>query len=169
MAVMKIRIFPDSVLRQEADPVAEVDEGVRTLVSDMIETMHAAPGVGLAAPQVGESRRIIVADPSSGEDPAAVLAVINPVLLNTEGSQTSEEGCLSFPEVQVLIERPERATFEGLSPDGRNVRIEAEGYLALILQHELDHLNGVLIIDFLGPVKRDLVKRKLRKRQRVEA
>ena len=111
----------------------------------------------------------IVADPSSGEDPAAILALINPVLLNTEGSQTSEEGCLSFPEVQVLIERPERATFEGLSPDGRNVRIEAEGYLALILQHELDHLNGVLIIDFLGPVKRDLVKRKLRKRQRVEA
>ncbi len=169
MAVRKIRIFPDPVLRQKTDPVEEVDEGVRTLIADMIETMHAAPGVGLAAPQVGESRWIIVADPSSGEDPEAVLALINPVVLNAEGSQTCEEGCLSFPEVEVSIQRPERATLEGLLPDGRNVRIEVEGYLALIIQHELDHLNGVLIIDYLGPVKRDLVKRKLRKRQRVEA
>ena len=103
MAVMKIRIFPDPVLRQEADLVEEVDEGARTLIADMIETMHAAPGVGLAAPQVGESRRIIVADPSSGEDPAAILALINPVLLNSEGIQSGHTVISRCPTSAVRI------------------------------------------------------------------
>ncbi|MFQ5693318.1 MAG: peptide deformylase [Nitrospinota bacterium] len=169
MVVREIRIFPDPVLRRKAAPVDKVDGEVRTLIEDMIETMRAAPGVGLAAPQVGVSRRVIVVDPSGGEDPEAVLGLINPRVVSSEGSAVAEEGCLSLPEVQEDVERAERVAVEGRLADGREIRIEADGLLARILQHEIDHLDGVLIIDFLSPVKRDLIKRKLRKRQREEA
>lgn len=169
MAIREIRVFPDPILRRKAKPVKEVDREIKALVQDMIETMHAAPGVGLAAPQVGISRRVIVADPSAGEDPQAVLALINPVVVSSEGKAVAEEGCLSLPDVQEEVERPERVTIEGLFVDGRKARIEADGLLARILQHEIDHVDGILILDRIGPLKRDLIKRKLRKRQRVEA
>ncbi|MBI2881611.1 MAG: peptide deformylase [Candidatus Tectomicrobia bacterium] len=169
MAIREIRVFPDPILRRKAKPVKEVDREIKALVQDMIETMHAAPGVGLAAPQVGISRRVIVADPSAGEDPQAVLALINPVVVSSEGKAVAEEGCLSLPDVQEEVERPERVTVEGLFVDGRKACIEADGLLARILQHEIDHVDGILILDRIGPLKRDLIKRKLRKRQRVEA
>ncbi|MFQ5911733.1 MAG: peptide deformylase [Nitrospinota bacterium] len=169
MAVRAIRIFPDRVLRKKAEPVREVDQEVKTLVADMIETMRAAPGVGLAAPQVGVSRRVIVVDPSAGEDPEAVRVLINPVVVSAEGSAAAEEGCLSLPDVLEEVKRAEKVSVEGLLPDGTNTKIEIDGLLARILQHEIDHLDGVLILDRISPIKRDLIKRKLRKRQRVEA
>jgi peptide deformylase len=171
MAVRPILIYPDPGLRRKAKQVQGITEEVFALVRDMLETMRAAPGIGLAAPQVGVGLRVIVADPSSGEDPKAVLALINPVILSTEGSSVAEEGCLSLPEVSEEVERAERVTVQAESPDGRKVEVEAEGLLARILQHEVDHLDGTLLIDHLNGVKRELVEQKLRKRQReaVEA
>lgn len=169
MTLRKILIFPDPVLRKIAEPVDRIDESLKRLIGDMIETMHAAPGVGLAAPQVGVSQRVIVADPSAGENPDLALELMNPEIISSMGSVQHEEGCLSLPEVEVKVQRAEQIVVKAQRLDGRMQTIEAEGYLSYILQHEIDHLNGVLIIDSLGPVKRDLVKRKLRKRQRVEA
>ena len=169
MTLRKIQIFPDPALRKIAEPVDRIDESLKTLIGDMIETMHAAPGVGLAAPQVGVSQRVIVADPSAGENPDLALELMNPEIISCKGSVQHEEGCLSLPEVEVKVQRAEQIVVKAQRLDGRMQTIEAEGYLSYILQHEIDHLNGVLIIDSLGPVKRDLVKRKLRKRQRVEA
>ena len=169
MTLRKILIFPDPVLRKIAEPVDRIDESLKRLIGDMIETMHAAPGVGLAAPQVGVSQRVIVADPSAGENPDLALELMNPEIISSKGSVQHEEGCLSLPEVEVKVQRAEQIVVKAQRLDGRMQTIEAEGYLSYILQHEIDHLNGVLIIDSLGPVKRDLVKRKLRKRQRVEA
>lgn len=169
MTLRKILIFPDPVLRKIAEPVDRIDQSLKTLIGDMIETMHAAPGVGLAAPQVGVSQRVVVADPSAGENPDLALELMNPEIISSKGSVQHEEGCLSLPEVEVKVQRAEQVVVKAQRLDGRMQTIEAEGYLSYILQHEIDHLNGVLIIDSLGPVKRDLVKRKLRKRQRVEA
>lgn len=169
MTLRKILIFPDPVLRKIAEPVDRIDQSLKTLIGDMIETMHAAPGVGLAAPQVGVSQRVVVADPSAGENPDLALELMNPEIISSMGSVQHEEGCLSLPEVEVKVQRAEQIVVKAQRLDGRMQTIEAEGYLSYILQHEIDHLNGVLIIDSLGPVKRDLVKRKLRKRQRVEA
>ena len=169
MTLRKILIFPDPVLRKIAEPVDRIDESLKRLIGDMIETMHAAPGVGLAAPQVGVSQRVVVADPSAGENPDLALELMNPEIISSKGSVQHEEGCLSLPEVEVKVQRAEQIVVKAQRLDGRMQTIEAEGYLSYILQHEIDHLNGVLIIDSLGPVKRDLVKRKLRKRQRVEA
>ncbi len=169
MAVREILKFPAPALRRKAEAVEEVDQEIKNLAADMIETMRAAPGVGLAAPQVGVSRRLVVVDPSAGEDPEMLKVLINPVVVLSEGSIVAEEGCLSLPEVQEEVERPEKIAVEALSLDGRSMRIEANGLFARILQHEIDHLDGVLIIDRIGPVKRDLIKRKLRKRQRIKA
>ncbi len=169
MTLRKILIFPDPVLRKIAEPVDRIDESLKTLIGDMIETMHAAPGVGLAAPQVGVSQRVIVADPSAGENPDLALELMNPEIISSKGSVQHEEGCLSLPEVEVKVQRAKQIVVKAQRLNGRMQTIEVEGYLSYILQHEIDHLNGVLIIDSLGPVKRDLVKRKLRKRQRVEA
>ena len=169
MTLRKILIFPDPVLRKIAEPVDRIDQSLKTLIGDMIETMHAAPGVGLAAPQVGVSQRVVVADPSAGENPDLALELMNPEIISSKGSVQHEEGCLSLPEVEVKVQRAEQIVVKAQRLDGRMQTIEVEGYLSYILQHEIDHLNGVLIIDSLGPVKRDLVKRKLRKRQRVEA
>lgn len=169
MSLRKILAFPASALRKIAEPVSQIDEDLETLVNDMIETMHAAPGVGLAAPQVGVNLRLIVADPTAGENPDLVLELINPEIISAEGSVEHGEGCLSLPDVEVQIKRAEQIVVKARRLNGQIQTFEVEGYLSYIFQHEIDHLNGVLIIDSLGPVKRDLVKRKLRKRQRVEA
>ncbi len=169
MAVRGILKFPDPALLRKADPVQTVDQEITTLVRDMVETMHAAPGIGLAAPQIGVNLRVIVVDPSAGENPAAILALLNPVVLSTEGLAVAEEGCLSLPEVQEEIQRPEKIVLEALSLSGETLRMEVDGLLARILQHEIDHLDGILIIDKIGAIKRDIIKRKLRKRTRVEA
>ena len=152
----------DPVLRVKAQPVPEVTDELRALVADMFETMYEAEGVGLAAPQIGLGMRVIVVDPH--DETTKPFALFNAEVLSL-GSETdkSEEGCLSIPGVRDIVERPTSAVVEGLDIDGRPVRLEAEGFLARVLQHEVDHLNGVLFLDHLSPIKRRMALAKWRK------
>ncbi len=159
MAVMKVRRYGDPVLRRRAAPVGEITPEIRTLVDDMIETMWDEVGIGLAAPQVGVSLRLIVVG-DEGRDPRAL---VNPVLVGQRGQATAEEGCLSIPGVFAPVTRAEWVKVEATDLDGRPVALEGRGLLARVLQHELDHLDGVLFIDRLDPVTRDRLKRKIRK------
>jgi peptide deformylase len=164
MAVRDILIIPDKRLRQVSKPVAKVDAGVRTLVEDMFETMYAAPGIGLAAIQVGEPRRIVTMDLSKKEDEKNPQVFINPELVWTSGDKrTHEEGCLSIPDYYEEVERPAEVRVKYLDLDGKKLEIEAKGLLATCLQHEIDHLNGVLFIDHISKLKRDRVIKKFAK------
>jgi peptide deformylase len=129
-----------------------------------VETMHTNKGVGLAAPQVGISKRIIVIDPSAGEDRSQILQVVNPEILTLEGEQVGEEGCLSIPGEYENVRRAERVTVQALNDEGETYTIEAEGFLARVFQHEIDHLNGILFIDRLPAYKRDTVKKTIKRR-----
>lgn len=155
MTVREIRYLGDPVLRGKSAPVDEIDDEMRQLARDLEETMYEADGVGLAAPQVGVPVRMFAYDVREPETPAGVL--INPEIETTEGSATSEEGCLSIPGVAADVERPARVVMRGLDPDGGEVRIEADGQLARCLQHEHDHLEGILFLDHLSPLKRRLL------------
>jgi peptide deformylase len=164
MAVLEIRKYPDEVLKKKAEPVEAVDEALQRLMDDMVETMYAAPGVGLAAPQVGVSKRIIVADVSHLEGEAASLVVlVNPEIIESHGSVKTEEGCLSLPEFLTTVERAETVTVKGLDREGREVTMPVEGLLAVALQHEIDHLDGTLILDRASFLKREFYKKQLRK------
>lgn len=163
MAVREIRYLGDPVLRRESAPVDEIDDEVRQLARDLEETMYEADGVGLAAPQVGVPLRMFAYDVREPESPAGVL--INPEIEATEGSATDEEGCLSMPGVAADVERSARVVMRGLDPDGEEVRIEADGVLARCLQHEYDHLDGILFLDHLSPLKRKLLLDKWSKRR----
>jgi peptide deformylase len=160
MAFRPIRTFPDPVLSTPARRVGAVDAPVRSLLRDMVETMYAADGVGLAAPQVGVPLQAIVVDPSGGKDPQAVLMLVNPVLVSGEGEESCQEGCLSLPDLQVDVTRFTRVTVEALDQDGAPRRIEAEGLLARALQHEIDHLQGKLIIGYLTGLRREMARKK---------
>jgi peptide deformylase len=164
MAVRPIITLPDPLLRKASAPVERVDDELRALADDMLETMYAAPGVGLAAVQVGILRRLIVLDTAGKEEEPNPLVLINPEIL-TLGSEMRlhEEGCLSIPDVRVEIERPGSLRVRYLDRDGNPQELEAEGLLATAIQHEIDHLNGRLIIDFLSRLKRDIIVRKFRK------
>ncbi len=162
MAVLEILQFPHPALRQKAQPVAEIDDRIRRLAADMIETMVRAPGVGLAANQVGVPVRVVVVDLSAGEDPDARLVLVNPEIVCGEGSICMEEGCLSVPDLRENVTRCSRVVVRGLDLDGRPVEVEGEELLAVALQHELDHLDGILFIDHLSQLKRSryVAKRK---------
>ncbi len=160
MAVLDIKKYPDEVLKKKAAPVKDVNASVLRLVDDMVETMYAAPGVGLAAPQVGVSKRIIVIDVSSKEEKHPLVVLINPEIVAAEGSVDSEEGCLSIPEYTAVIKRAERVVARGLDPEGNPVEIEGTELLARALQHEIDHLDGVLFVDRLSPIKREFFKKR---------
>ncbi len=166
MAVLEIRKYPDKVLKQKAAPVTKVDEDLQRLVDDMAETMYAAPGVGLAAPQVGVPKRVAVIDISTKGAKMPLLVLINPVFLRKEGEIEFEEGCLSLPEYTARIERAEKVAVRFLDRDGRQTEIEAEGLLAVALQHEIDHLDGFLLIDRISPIKREFFKKKFAKAQK---
>jgi peptide deformylase len=171
MAKLAIITLPDPILRKTSLPLERIDAGVRTLADDMLETMYAAPGVGLAAVQVGVLRRLVVLDTAKGEDePPSPLVMINPQILAL-GSQLRrhEEGCLSIPDVRIEIERPSCVTVGFLDREGRAQELTAEGLLATAIQHEIDHLNGKLIIDFLSRLKRDIIVRKFKKQAKAEA
>lgn len=161
MAIRPILEYPDPKLREVARPVAAVDDEIRKLVDDMAETMYAAPGVGLAAPQVGVSLRVFVIDVAADDAPAEFRAYINPEIIETRGSQSWKEGCLSFPGVAESIKRAERVLVKALGADGIPFEFEAAGLLAVAIQHENDHLNGVLMIDKVGPVQRLRMGKKL--------
>ncbi|MDQ7006770.1 MAG: peptide deformylase [Acidobacteriota bacterium] len=163
MAVRAIVVYPHPVLTTPTRPVEAVDEEVRTLVADMVDTMRAERGVGLAANQVGESRRLMVVDVSAGEDPEALTVLINPRLLKTSGRQSGDEGCLSFPGIFEVITRPAKAVIEGMTLDGETVQVEAEDFFARALLHELDHLDGVVFLQRMSPLKRRLVQRQIRR------
>jgi peptide deformylase len=165
MAKLAIIKLPDPILRKVSAPVERVDNELRKLADDMLETMYAAPGVGLAAVQVGVPRRLIVLDTAKGEDePPRPLVLFNPEIIAL-GSELREheEGCLSIPGVRIDIERPSSATVRFLDREGKRQELAADGLLATVVQHEIDHLNGRLIIDFLSRLKRDIIVRRFKK------
>jgi peptide deformylase len=167
MATLPIITLPDPVLRKISDPVERVDTAVVKLMDDMLETMYAAPGIGLAAIQVGVPKRILVIDASDEGEPRQPIAMANPEIIAL-GSTTRvyEEGCLSIPDIRVDIERPETVTVSYIDRHGKKQELAADGLLATAIQHELDHLDGQLIIDFLSRLKRDIIIRKFKKQAR---
>ncbi|HYB89866.1 MAG TPA: peptide deformylase [Candidatus Binataceae bacterium] len=163
MALLKIRKFPDEVLKQPAGPVANINGSVNTLIESMVQTMYAAPGVGLAAPQVGDSKRIIVLDTDHENPGKHLLKLINPQVVEAEGKVIWEEGCLSVVDYTADVERAAKVLVRAWTPDEKEIEIEGEDLLAVALQHEIDHLDGKLFIDRISRIKRELYKRKLRK------
>jgi len=160
--------YGNSVLETPASKVTDFSNGdVRKLVDDMFETMYANKGIGLAAPQVAVSERIAVIDPSAGEKPEAKLVLINPEIVFKEGSQVGEEGCLSIPGFREDVTRALKVRLRAQNLEGETFETEAEELLARAMQHELDHLNGVLFLSHLSPLKRDLIRRKIRKLQKA--
>jgi peptide deformylase len=153
----------DSILTEPARTVEALTTDIDKLIDDMIETMYAAPGIGLAAPQVGESLRIFVIDLSLGKDPAGLHTMVNPEFVEREGMQLEEEGCLSIPGFLATVARPRRVVVKGLNRQGDEYTIEGTGLLARALQHEVDHLNSCLFVDRLRGISRDLILRKVRK------
>ncbi len=164
MALLEIKKYPERVLREKASPVTKIDRGIQRLIDDMVETMYAAPGIGLAAPQVGVSKRIIIIDVSMKEgEKKPLIVLINPEIVVGEGEIESEEGCLSLPGYITTVKRSERVIVRGLNRDGRPIEIEGEGLLSRALQHECDHLDGVLLIDRISSIKREFFKKRYQK------
>jgi peptide deformylase len=164
MAIRTILHYPDPRLRQKAQPVGEITPEILKLIDDMAETMYAAPGVGLAATQIGEPHRIFIVDVASENEPSNLLVFINPEIVRHVGQQTGPEGCLSFPGVSEDIKRSEQVTVRARGRDGATFELPADGLLAVAIQHELDHLDGVLMIDRMGMLKKRIVQRKMQKR-----
>lgn len=165
MTVRFLHVLGSPVLRQRAPEVARVDDEVRRLVDDLFETMHAAKGVGLAAPQVGASQRVAVVD--VGEDLGPPLVLINPRIVESSAElETAEEGCLSIPDIYGDVERPLSVVLEALDRDGKEYRVPATGYRARAIQHEIDHLDGILFIDRLSAVRRSLLMSKWKKQRK---
>ena len=164
MAKRPIILLPDPVLRLVAAPVASVDDEVRQLADDMLETMYDAPGLGLAAPQVGVSRRLFVMDMSDKDEEKKPYVMINPVIVQrSEELSVYEEGCLSIPDVRTDIERPAEVTVRYLDRQGKTQELRADGLLATCIQHEIDHLDGKLLIDYMSRLRRDMVVKKFKK------
>jgi peptide deformylase len=157
--MMKLRIIGDEVLRQVATAVTDFDENLAHLVDEMIDTMHSAEGIGLAAPQVGISRRLLVIDISPIDEKSGPRAFINPVIMEATGECQLEEGCLSIPDVRENVTRPERILLRYQTVTGEMESESFDGWMARVLQHEIDHLNGVLFVDYLSPVKKKLISR----------
>jgi peptide deformylase len=168
MTKLDILTIPDPVLRQNSAPVEKVDDAARRFMDQMLATMYEAPGIGLAAIQVGEPRRIVTIDVAREEEPKSPLFLVNPEILwrSEEERSTYEEGCLSIPDYYAEVERPAKVRVRYIDYDGKTVERDADGLLATCIQHEVDHLNGVLFIDYLSKLKRDLVVRKFTKAAR---
>lgn len=167
MAILEVLRFPDERLRTVAKPIENVDDSIKTLVKDMLETMHDENGIGLAATQVDVHKRLVVLDVSEKQDNPQVF--INPQITHLEGKTISEEGCLSVPNNYAKVERAEKITITALDENGQSFSLDAEGLLAICLQHELDHLQGKLFVDYLSPLKRQRIRTKLEKEARLAA
>lgn len=161
MALLNVLNFPDKRLRIKAIPVDEVDDEIRQILDDMLETMYAAPGIGLAATQVNIHKRLVVIDIS--EDKSQPIYLVNPVITHKEGVEVSEEGCLSVPAYYAEVQRAESVTVKALNRDGKEFELHADGLLAVCIQHELDHLQGKLFVDYLSPLKQQRLKKKMEK------
>ncbi len=167
MAILNILHYPNPRLRNRAKPVAAVTEVHRQLIEDMLQTMYAAPGIGLAAIQVGVAERVIVVDVSDkGDEP---LGLINPEILSKEGSEVMQEGCLSVPGVYEDVERAERIRVRALDGNGKRLEFDADGLLAVCIQHEIDHLDGKLFVDYLSDLKRQRIRKRIEKEERERA
>lgn len=162
--ILNVVKYGDPILTKLAEEVTEFDENLRKLVDDMFETMYGAPGVGLAAPQVGVLKRLFVMDCSSGKDKKQKAVLINPVIETEEGEQIGDEGCLSFPGMFLEIKRPQRVVVRARDTDGSEMTLDVMDLQARCVSHETDHLDGELFINYLSPLKRDLTKRKIKKR-----
>ncbi|MEK6682859.1 MAG: peptide deformylase [Nitrospirota bacterium] len=167
--VLEIRKYPDPILSKKAERVEKIDQDIQKLIGDMIETLYAAPGVGLAAPQVGRSIRLIVFDPSVRNEEGKLTVLINPEIIEKDGEAIMKEGCLSVPGLEAEIKRAENVKVTGLDKNGNAVTIDAKGFLARVIQHEIDHLDGILLLDRIGFIKRDIFKRRLMKQLKETA
>lgn len=161
--IRKILSFPDPELKKRSVPVTIINDKTRELVRDMAETMYAAPGVGLAAPQIGIHQRITVIDVSAKDDMPELIVAINPVIIYADGESYEEEGCLSVPKYAANVRRHARAVVKALNLDGDEITYKADGLLAIAFQHEIDHLDGILFIDHLSPLKREMFRKKYRR------
>lgn len=169
MALREILIVPDPRLKKECEPVAEVNDEIRELLDDMLETMYAAPGIGLAAPQIGVMKRVVVMDVSDDKDKPEPLKLINPeIIWESEDTSVYQEGCLSIPEQYADVERPAEVGLRYLDENGKEHEIEADGLLATCIQHELDHLDGILFTDYLSALKRNMIMKKVQKLQKTK-
>lgn len=166
MSLLTILTYPDQRLRTLAEPVAEVDDALRATIDDMFETMYESQGVGLAATQVDVHKRLFVADCSEDQDEPLVF--VNPEITERDGEFTNEEGCLSFPGVYAKVDRAATVTVKALDKNGQEFTKTAEGLLAICIQHEIDHLNGKLFVDYLSKLKRDRIRKKLEKEARLQ-
>ena len=164
MALLEILHFPDPRLRNIAQPVQTVDDGIRQLLDDMLDTMYAAPGIGLAATQLNIDKRVVVIDVSEEKDQP--LCLINPEILELEGVEEMEEGCLSVPGVYEMVQRADQVRLRALDRNGQSFEMQAGGLLAVCIQHEIDHLDGKLFVDYLSQLKRTRIRKKLEKEQR---
>jgi peptide deformylase len=167
MTMLTILEFPDPRLRTKAQPVSVFDQALAELIDNMFATMYAAPGIGLAATQVNVHKQLLVLDVS--EEKNQPLALINPKIVASEGSQVYQEGCLSVPGIFADVERADRITVEAQDRDGQPLTLQADGLLAVCIQHEMDHLIGKLFVDYLSPLKREMVRKKLEKQRRAAA
>ena len=160
MAVLEIKRYPEKVLSTKTRPVTEFDSNLQKLIDDMIETMYAAPGIGLAANQVGVPIQLAVIDASSRDAGSSLIVLINPEIVRSEEVEDSEEGCLSLPEYITVVKRAKKVTVKGLDREGKPLEIESDGFLAKVFQHEIDHLNGKLLIDRIGRIKLEFFKKR---------
>jgi peptide deformylase len=165
--ILPIIKYGDIRLQKVCEPVTSFDNELEALARNMAESMYAAPGVGLAAPQVGVLKRLIVVDVTVGEKAGNLITLVNPEIVNAEGDQYEDEGCLSIPNFTGKVHRPIRVLVSGKDLQGQEKIVEGEGLLSRVLAHEIDHLNGILFIDHLGAIKRDIIKRKIRKKVRA--
>jgi peptide deformylase len=161
--VREIVIWPDPILKKKASPVSQVDDSIRSLVNEMFETMYAADGVGLAAPQIGVLKQVIVLDTTPRQPESKPVAMINPQIIAKEGTTRYSEGCLSVPGEAEEVERAARVTAKFLDVSGREQTIEADGLLAVAIQHETDHLHGTMFVDYLSPLKRELIRKRMKR------
>ena len=168
MAILEILKYPHPILRKRSKEVNRIDEEVKILIRDMRETMVQAGGIGLAACQIGVSRRVVVLDVSPMDPQHSFFALINPEIISEEGEIDHEEGCLSVPDCLEKVKRKEKVCVRGLSPEGMEIEIKGDGILAIALQHEIDHINGILILDRVSRLKREIYRNKLKKEKRKE-
>ncbi len=171
MALRRILTYPDPLLHRVAEPVHEFDVDLSNLVSDMVETMRHAPGIGLAAPQIGELFRLVVIELTDDEEErkTPLYAVCNPEIVHKAGHAKIEEGCLSVPDLYVEVDRAEEIRVEGQNPDGTPFSLEADGLLAIVLQHEIDHLNGTLLTNYISSIRRDIYKGERRRAEEEDS
>ena len=167
MTVLEIKLLPDPILRKKASPLEKVSEEVKKILNDMAETMYNAPGIGLAGNQIGVLKRLVVMDCSTDEEDPNLIKMINPEIVNSSDEKEElEEGCLSIPDHKSIVKRPANVKVKYLNIDGIEQTLDAEGLLAACVQHEIDHLNGILFVDHISRIKRDMILRKVKKQLR---